>query len=89
MPSDKEPLMGLDRGLMQILDGRWLSAQIHVNDHARLSWKERLFSFPWKPWVKLKYMPTAYFAEDYIYVSFATYQKIKAGLIDIKSVVSG
>lgn len=37
-------------------------AYINDYDHVRLTWRERLFSKPWRPWVKFKsvYNPKYY-----------------------------
>ena len=53
---------------------------MYVSDYTTVirTWKERLFSLPWKPWSSTKsvYSPTAFIVGDKILVSYQTYWKI-------------
>lgn len=76
-PESREPFFGLDRGKRQLECGLWLMADINVSDIENLTWKERLLSWPWKPWVRYKKVQTAYFYDKYILVSYETYMGMK------------
>lgn len=78
-PSDeREAFFGTDRGT-RLPDGRWLVADINVSDIAGLAWRERLFSWPWRPWVKHKSEPKAYVVGDSVLVSYESYHRFKSG----------
>lgn len=59
---------------MKILPDRYISDWHWV----KRSWKERLFTRPWKPWKHRKIVnsPRAYIIGDTAYVSYATNAKI-------------
>jgi hypothetical protein len=48
----------------------------NVSDLIHRSWKQRLFSWPWKPWVKYQRLETCYIINDMAIVSYETYNKI-------------
>ena len=60
---------------MKIIPDKWISDL----DWAKRPWKERLFTWPWRPWKrqKLVTIPKAYILGDTAYVSYATFLKIE------------
>jgi len=58
---------------------------IHVPDLKPRTWKERLFTWPWTPWVKTKYSPRAYILNDgTIVVSPRTKKLLEEALLSDK-----
>ncbi len=50
----------------------------NVSDIAPRSWKERLFSRPWRPFVRVKHEPKAFLVlDEFILVSYASFEKLK------------
>jgi hypothetical protein len=56
----------------------------HISDYdsVKRTWKERLFSLPWRPWVKMKsvHAPKVYKTGDTIICSPKTEANIRASL---------
>lgn len=65
----------------------------YMSDSAlvKLTWRERLFSLPWRPWTKYKtvHFSKAYFLSDgSIAVSPETMGKLESALLDEKTEVT-
>jgi hypothetical protein len=48
----------------------------YIQDQRALSLLERLFSWPWRPWIKFVYDPQAYIEGNTAFVSFQSYNKM-------------
>lgn len=64
-----------------IIDGITIIPDVHMYDYVtrQLSWKERLFSRPWRPLQKTKqiYDPTAFVFDDQVIVSYEMFAKLQ------------
>lgn len=79
------PILGgiKDRGRSILPDGRELVADIYVSDWSRRTWRERILSWPWRPWVRTKFSPTAYVVGTMVLVSFDSYARYKSGEFEL------
>lgn len=59
------------------MGGFEIVGDVHVSDIERRSWRERLFSRPWRPLKKTKYSPTAYIVGNQIIVSIQTFLRFE------------
>lgn len=74
----KEPFFGTDRNPhIALPNGFCIIPDRNVSDIGYRTWRERLFTRPWKPLIRNKPVTTAYVVDKTILVSWATYLKIK------------
>lgn len=70
--------------MIDILKNYKLVPSPYVNDYksVKRTWKERLFTFPWKPFLKEKteYEPKGFLFMGEAIVSYQTYEKLKKEL---------
>ena len=82
--NNDSPYFGVDRyPRLTLPNGRELIPEMYVADFVRRSWKERLFSVPWRPFKKYKYYTIVYSILEegnleYTFIcSFKTFNYIK------------
>lgn len=75
---DRDPNFTLPSGVV-------VRPERHIADFERRSWGARLFSRPWKPWLKFSECAYGYLLENQnMYVSWKTFNKLKAELEEKK-----
>lgn len=71
-----EPFVGAHRGPFE-LNGWIIVVDLFISDFEYRPLKERLFSWPWKPWEKYCYRPKCFVCDNKVLVTVRTYDKLK------------
>ena len=72
-----ENYFGLDRDPKIEIGGFTIRPDRNVPQFRVRSWRERLFSFPWRPLVRIEDQDIAFIMDKNILVSWKTFSKLK------------